>query len=191
MYRFRRSFPQSLASARLWFSTKNGRVYATEQVEQFLAKAEAQSIDPRIVLQKVPELMLLLIDDASKESGPMVNTMLKKLREYEPTLSPRIYAMAIEAWLKSSNEDTLDEAINLVQELLSHHVMLKNLDSDEKDIINSIFAQVIYALLEKVGRFDDSMHHLRRAEALRRNCFNCIGMIFANRTQPAVTPESP
>lgn len=166
MYRLRRPFPQSLASARLWFSTKSGRVYATEQVEQFLAKAEAQSIDPRIVLQKVPELMLLLIDDASKESGPMVNTMLKKLRKYEPTLSPRIYAMAIEAWLKSSNEDTLDEAMNLVQELLSHHVMLENLDSDEKDIINSIFAQVIYALLEKVGRFDDSMHHLRRAEAL-------------------------
>jgi hypothetical protein len=93
MYRLRHSFLQSLASARLCFSSSNGRGYATEQVEQFLAKAEAKSIDPRIVLQKVPELMLLLIDDASKESGPMVNTLLKKLREYEPTLSPRIYAL--------------------------------------------------------------------------------------------------
>lgn len=114
MYRFRRSFPQSLASARLWFSTKSGRVYATEQVEQFLAKAEAQSIDPRIVLQKVPELMLLLIDDASKESGPMVNAMLKKLREYEPTLSPRIYAMV------SYEVKTSRHACPVPKEKLSH-----------------------------------------------------------------------
>jgi hypothetical protein len=73
---------------------------------------------------------------------------------------------AIEAWLKSSNADALDEAISLVEELLSNQVILKKLDSDEKEIINSIFAQVIHNLLERVGRFDDSMHHLGRAEAL-------------------------
>ena len=89
-------------------------MYATEQVEQFLAKAEAQSIDPHIVLQKVPELMLLLIDDASKESGPMVNTMLKKLRKYEPTLSPRIYAMVSYEVTKSRH------AYPVPKEKLSH-----------------------------------------------------------------------
>ena len=96
MCRIHHSLRQSHGSLRYLFTSGSGSACATLQVEQFLAKAEAKSIDHRIVLQQVPDLMLKLIDDASNESGPMAKALLRKLREDGSTLSPKIYALVSE-----------------------------------------------------------------------------------------------
>ena len=93
VFRIQRSLPQSFGSAPCCFSSDSRPAHATAHVQQFLANAEAKSIDHRILVQQVPALMLMLIDDSSNESGPMTNELLKKIREHELTLSPRISSL--------------------------------------------------------------------------------------------------
>lgn len=66
---------------------------------------------------------------------------------------------AIEAWIRSPHKDSLEEACTLLQDLLTNDGIISSNDEEELDSINSAFAQVIHALLERYDPGDDVMHN--------------------------------
>lgn len=66
---------------------------APQKVERFLENARVMSIDTRILRQKVPQLLLQLAEEASHESGPVVNKVLEELSDDRLNFTARIYAL--------------------------------------------------------------------------------------------------
>jgi pentatricopeptide repeat protein len=73
--------------------------------------------------------------------------------------------------MRSSEENSIEEVCKLLHELLKNDAVVNTTDPDELDRINSAFAQVIHALLEKYDPSDDtvrnpSAHLIEKADTL-------------------------
>eukprot|EP00547_Thalassionema_nitzschioides_P018486 CAMPEP_0194240200 /NCGR_PEP_ID=MMETSP0158-20130606/6438_1 /TAXON_ID=33649 /ORGANISM="Thalassionema nitzschioides, Strain L26-B" /LENGTH=732 /DNA_ID=CAMNT_0038974853 /DNA_START=41 /DNA_END=2239 /DNA_ORIENTATION=- len=132
-------------------SSRQKNFEAVDKVGSFIQNFKSKSIDQRILLQQLPNILIELSEAAHRDSGPVVNNLLNEISLETTAYPAKFYALAIEVWLNSGHDESVNEARNLLQELLAKDDNISTKDVEEMDCINSAFARTIHAFLEHHG----------------------------------------
>jgi len=66
------------------------------KVEGFLQRFKSKSMDQRILLQQLPNLLIELSEAAQQDSGPIVNKILDEIQSVSMIYSRKVYALVSE-----------------------------------------------------------------------------------------------